>query len=107
MSTQGSSGGDFRFETEADVSHVLASVRQADISAEQKNELRDTIFLYTNGGRDQTVRLALEQQLAAAGVAPVARAADGTQSGVTGSPFGFSRSGPSTFAVSQRPAVPA
>jgi len=44
--------------------HVLASVRASDISPAQKNELRDLIFSYSNGGHDQSVRHSLEQKLA-------------------------------------------
>jgi hypothetical protein len=108
MSTQGLSGGSFNFDTQAGVAHVLASVRAANITAEQKNDLRDTIFLYINGGRDQTVKLALEQKLATyaivpAGVAPATTSSAPTPPTETTSTIGRSRSGPSDFSVSTQP----
>lgn len=58
----------FDLDTQNGVMHILASVRASDIDAAHKSELRDLVFLYTNGGKDQTVRLALEQKIAAYGV---------------------------------------
>ena len=68
----------FELETQRGVAHALASVRASNISSEHKNELRDLIFLYTNGGRDQSVRIMLEQKLAAYHVqpAPMPRSAE-------------------------------
>jgi hypothetical protein len=104
MSTQDLSGGGFNFDTQAGVAHLLASVRAANISAEQKNDLRDTIFLYTNGGRDQTVRLSLEQKLATYAVVPVGVVPGTTQ---PTSPMSFTRTVPDTFSVSNtQPATP-
>ncbi len=60
----------FDLETQSGVMHILASVRASDIDTEHKSELRDLVFQYTNGGRDQTVRRALEQKIAAYGLAP-------------------------------------
>ena len=60
----------FDFESQAGVMHLLASIRTSEISAQQKSELRDLVFLYTNGGKDQTVRLSLEQKIAAYRVTP-------------------------------------
>jgi len=47
---------------------VLAAVRASTITPAQKSELRDLVFTFTNGGRDETVRLQLEQKLTAYGV---------------------------------------
>ncbi|MEY2665549.1 MAG: hypothetical protein RLZZ480_654, partial [Candidatus Parcubacteria bacterium] len=58
----------FDLDTQGGVMHVLASVRASDISAEHKSELRDLVFLYTNGGKDSSVRTVLEQKLTAFGV---------------------------------------
>jgi len=58
----------FDLDTQSGVMHILASVRTSDIRSEHKSELRDLVFLYTNGGKDQTVRLALEQKISAYGV---------------------------------------
>ena len=53
----------FELDTQAGVMHLLASIRASDISSVHKNELRDLVFLYTNGGRDLSVRLSLEQKI--------------------------------------------
>jgi hypothetical protein len=53
----------FDFDTQSGITHLLASVRASDISVDEKNELRDLIFLYSNGGRDQSVRNNLEQKI--------------------------------------------
>ncbi|MBP6923961.1 MAG: hypothetical protein KBB78_00125 [Candidatus Pacebacteria bacterium] len=63
----------FDFESQAGVMHLLASIRTSEIGAPQKSELRDLVFLYTNGGKDQTVRLALEQKIVAYRVTPAPR----------------------------------
>lgn len=60
----------FDFESQAGVMHLLASIRTSEISSQQKSELRDLVFLYTNGGKDQTVRLALEHKIVAYRVTP-------------------------------------
>jgi hypothetical protein len=98
MSTQGSSGGGFSFDTQADIAHVLASVRAADITPEQRNEVRDTIFLYTNGGRDQTVKIALEQKLQSYGIAPIAQS-NLAPATADNSPMSHSRQTPGDFSV--------
>lgn len=63
----------FDLDSSAGVMHLLASVRASEIGPTEKNELRDLIFLYTNGGREQTVRRALEQKLAQQKLIPIAR----------------------------------
>jgi hypothetical protein len=54
----------FDLDTQAGITAVLLAVRTSELEAAQKNELRDLIFSYTNGGRDQTVKLSLEQKIA-------------------------------------------
>src|SRR3989338_4290177 len=51
---------------------LLASIRGSQLSATAKNELRDLVFLYTNGGGDNSERLALEQKLATHQITPIA-----------------------------------
>ena len=63
----------FDLDSSAGVMHLLASVRASELGPAEKNELRDLIFLYTNGGREQTVRRALEQKLSQQKLAPIAR----------------------------------
>ena len=71
-STQGPSV--FSLDSQAGVVQLLSSIRASDISSKDKNELRDLIFLYTNGGHDESVRLSLEQKLANHHIKPVAQA---------------------------------
>lgn len=65
----------FDLDTHDGVMHLLASVRASDLTAAEKNELRDLIFLYTNGGKDQTVRRSLEQKISNHALPPVPRKA--------------------------------
>lgn len=88
----------FDLETQQGVMHLLASIRASEIDGDQKNELRDLVFEYTNGGRDETVRLSLMQKVAAYGVTPVVIATPVTEVKVEPTPqyeFGTSRPSPS------------
>lgn len=58
----------FDFETQKGIMILLAAVRASELPSEQKNELRDLAFLYSNGGHDQSVRMMLEQKVRAAGL---------------------------------------
>ena len=49
-SSLGSVADTFDIDTQSGVMHMLASVRASGISAAEKNELRDLVFLYSNGG---------------------------------------------------------
>ncbi|MEK7462162.1 MAG: hypothetical protein AAB618_01150 [Patescibacteria group bacterium] len=62
----------FDLDTQAGITAVLLAVRASDLPPSHKNELRDLIFLYTNGGKDQSVRLSLEQKISTHGLIPVA-----------------------------------
>ncbi len=62
----------FDLDTHAGIAAVLLAVRVSELSAAEKNELRDLVFLYTNGGKDQSVRISLEQKIAAHGLVPSA-----------------------------------
>jgi hypothetical protein len=88
----------FDLETQQGVMHLLASIRASEIDGDQKNELRDLVFEYTNGGRDETVRLSLMQKVAAYGVTPVAITTPAPEVKVEPAPqyeFGTSRPSPS------------
>ena len=61
----------FSLDTQAGVMNLLASIRASQLSAAEKNELRDLVFLYTNGGHDQSVRISLENKLRDRQVMPV------------------------------------
>jgi hypothetical protein len=60
----------FSLDTQSGIADVLAAIRVSDIESVHKNELRDLVFLYTNGGKDQTVRLSLEQKISAFNLQP-------------------------------------
>lgn len=100
MSTQDLSGGGFDFESEAGVAQLLASVRAAELNPEQRNDLRDTVFLYINGGKDESARLSLEQKLQTYSVTPVATPAKAEVSTQKVSPMGGGRMAPAGFSVS-------
>src|SRR3989338_4444188 len=72
MDQHSSSGSSFYLHSQAGVMSLLASIRGSQLSATAKNELRDLVFLYTNGGGDNSVRLALEQKLATHQITPIA-----------------------------------
>ncbi len=65
-------GTSFDFNSQAGVMAVLTAIRASDISSADKNELRDLVFLYTNGGGDPSIRLALEGKLRNFKIVPVA-----------------------------------
>lgn len=66
-------GGSFDLNSQSGVMLLLAAIRQSEtISADQKADLRDLVFSYTNGGGDATVRRTLEQKIATHGLVPVA-----------------------------------
>lgn len=100
MDQHSSSGSSFDLHSQAGVMSLLASIRGSQLSATAKNELRDLVFLYTNGGGDNSVRLALEQKLAThhiAPIAPVAKAAPAPEAAAKTAPvlpFGSSRPAP-------------
>lgn len=65
----------FSLDTQNGIADILAAIRVSDIERAHKNELRDLVFLYTNGGKDQTVRLSLEQKIAAFNLQPAPKKA--------------------------------
>ncbi len=90
----------FDLDSQKGVTILLASIRVAEISPEQKNELRDLVFLYANGGRDESVRITIEQKVVAYGVemAPNLKLATPAEVVVAEKPrpaFGTSRPAPS------------
>jgi hypothetical protein len=69
MSNEGSlKVGSFDLDSQKGIMHLLASVRACEINPEEKNELRDLIFLYMNGGKDSSVRISLEQKVSQVGI---------------------------------------
>lgn len=92
----------FSFETSQDLLHILKSIHSSAASPGQKDSLRDLILLYTNGGKDASVKIQLEQQLAAARIVPVAKAVKKHASAKPPVSFGSYRNTPQ-FHTSQRP----
>jgi hypothetical protein len=98
----------FDFNSQAGVMSLLASIRASVLTPAQKNELRDLVFLYANGGGDVSVRIALEQKLAAYNIKPVAtKSSNAPVEAAVVLPFGSSRPAPmfSTPVVSPPAAV--
>ena len=60
----------FSLDTQSGIADLLAAIRVSDIESAHKNELRDLVFLYTNGGKDQTVRRSLEQKISTFNLKP-------------------------------------
>lgn len=102
------SGTVFDLDNQTGITHLLASIRSSALSTEQKNELRDLVFLYTNGGKDQTVRLALEQRIVSyqLGPAPQKTAVPTTPAPPPAPPIGTYRPAPSFSAPVATPAQP-
>lgn len=68
VSNGSSSGGGqsvFTLDSQTAVLRLLSAIRNSDLAAADKNELRDLVFLYVNGGHDESVRLTLEKKIAA------------------------------------------
>lgn len=61
MDTKGSLNYDL--DSSAGIVAILAAIRNSNLSSAEKNSLRDLIFSFTNGGRDEVVRNALENKL--------------------------------------------
>ncbi len=92
MSQDSSFVGQFDLKSQAGVMSVLSAIRASKISPAEKNELRDLIFAYTNGGGDASVRISLEQKLNAHQITPVVMQRSGTPAPVL--PFGTYRPTP-------------
>lgn len=60
----------FILDTQTGIAALLAAIRASDIESAQKNDLRDLVFLYINGGKDQSIRLSLEQKISAYDLKP-------------------------------------
>jgi hypothetical protein len=69
-SSAGNSMGQFDFNSQAGVLAVLGAIRGSNLNTADRNELRDLVFLYSNGGGDSAVRTMLEERLLAQGVTP-------------------------------------
>ncbi len=73
MDQDSSLNNPFDFSSQSGVMSLLTSIRVSNLDPAQKNELRDLVFLYTNGGRDVSVRIALEQKLISSNIKPVVK----------------------------------
>ncbi len=77
-SSGGGTVGSFDFNSNAGVLGVLAAIRASSLPASERNELRDMVFLYSNGGHDSGVKSMIEQRLAANGIVPLSSTAPTT-----------------------------
>lgn len=60
----------FDFDTQAGILFVLRAIRAATLSSEDKNTLKDLVFLYNTGGKDELIKQKLAETLNAHGVTP-------------------------------------
>jgi hypothetical protein len=101
----------FDLNSQSGVMVVLASIRASDLTASEKNQIRDLVFIYTNGGRDNSVKIALEQKLRLHNIQPVAAKRTAAEANGPIRPFGSSRPVPvfksSPVRYSPPPQVPA
>ena len=67
-----SGGGSFDFNSQAGVLAVLGAIRASTLTTADRNELRDLVFLYSNGGGDPAVRTQLEERLREYAITPIA-----------------------------------
>ncbi len=96
-----SQGGEkqFDFNSQVGVLAILQSIRQSELTPSVKNELRDLVFLYANGGGDAALRNMLEERLKANGVTAQALAAPAAQ------PQGVNETNQNGFASRRRAPV--
>ena len=60
----------FDFNSQAGVLRILQAIRASDLAITAKNDLRDLVFLYANGGGDQATRNMLEERLRSNNISP-------------------------------------
>lgn len=92
-----SDGKSFDFNSERGVRDLLKAIRESDVPAQVRNELRDLVFMYASGGGDNAVRNILEEQIRSYNIAPLANAGSEILSGgglSTGSGFSHGRPAP-------------
>lgn len=53
----------FDLNSQAGVLSILTSIRNSELNAEDRNELRDLVFLFSNSGGDPAVKSLLEERL--------------------------------------------
>jgi hypothetical protein len=92
----------FDLDSQKGTAHLLASIRAGALSSEQKNELRDLVLLYANGGKDQSVRLTLEQKVSSYQVQPLPQVPEVASVPTPIFPFGSSRPIPTKFSVDKK-----
>lgn len=63
-------GTSFDLNSQAGILIVLQAIRSSDLVVAKRNELRDLVFLYANGGGDPAMRNMLEERLLASQITP-------------------------------------
>jgi hypothetical protein len=60
----------FDFNSQEGILFLLRAIRNADVTSADKNKLKDLVFLYNTGGKDQAVKQKLEETLLSLAVTP-------------------------------------
>lgn len=68
MDSKSSLGFKYDLDTEIGIKSILVAIRKSQLPISERNEMRDLVFLFINGGRDETVRNALMQKLVVSGL---------------------------------------
>lgn len=79
---------------------ILAAIRNSNISVADKNNLRDLVFSFTNGGKDEVVRNALENKLSVFKITVPKIKKE--EKGKAGSRLGVTRPVPVSFSVKKK-----
>jgi len=95
--------GSFSFDTPEEVMHVLVSVRASGVDAAHKNQIRDLVLSYTNGGKDPSIQIQIEQLLTRLDITPAVAKTKLSPKPELG--FGSSRAVP-MFVSSRPPTAP-
>jgi len=108
MDKKSSLGGKFDLSSQPGVMLLLASIRASEINATEKNELRDLVFLYTNGGGDASVKIDLEQKLITYKIEPLRATEKVSVAPAPALSFGSSRPAPvfNPPVVAEKPTTP-
>jgi len=98
MDTKGSLNYDL--DSSTGIIAILTAIRNSNISTAEKNSLRDLIFTFTNGGKDEVVRNALETKLSVYKI--IVPKTKNEEREKSGSKLGIARRAPISFSVKKK-----
>ncbi|MEM9336936.1 MAG: hypothetical protein AAGA35_03715 [Patescibacteria group bacterium] len=101
-----SPGGGYDLNTQAGVMAVLSAVRNSSLGPEEKNELRDLVFMYANGGGDQEIKTQLEAKLSSLSLAPASTSAAPAEPAPVQAGLGQARPAPGFTSAGSIPTPP-